>query len=82
MSKVAIIFGVGARTGYGIAQKFAREGFKVAVTSRTVTEGVTPEGYLAIKADLAKAELIPSVFQTVKSKLGVPSVVIYNGSYW
>jgi NAD(P)-dependent dehydrogenase (short-subunit alcohol dehydrogenase family) len=76
---VLVILGYGARTASHIASKFASNGFKVAVTGRSLQDGYTPEKFFAIKADLADPEIVTSIFERVKAELGTPSVVVYNG---
>lgn len=78
---VALILGSGPRVGASVAQKFASNGYKVAVSSRNGTGSKTPEGYLSIKADFAKPESIPAAFDAVKAEFNAaPSVVIYNAA--
>jgi NAD(P)-dependent dehydrogenase (short-subunit alcohol dehydrogenase family) len=80
-SKIALIFGYGARVGTSVAAKLASSGYSVAVVSRSATPGTTPEGYLSIKADVSDPASIPSVFETVKSTLkSAPTVVVYNAA--
>lgn len=79
MNKIVLIFGFGPRNGHGIARAFASKGYKVAVVSRT-NKAIEPgDGYLWIQADLSDAFSVEGVFTTVRSKLGIPSVVVYNG---
>lgn len=79
MNKIIVIFGFGPRIGAGIARAFASKGYKVAVVSRT-SKAIEPgDDYLWIQADLSDAFSVEGVFTTVRSKLGIPSVVVYNG---
>jgi NAD(P)-dependent dehydrogenase (short-subunit alcohol dehydrogenase family) len=78
-SKVVLIFGFGPRIGFAVARAFTSQGYKVAVVSRTQKTTDGGSDYLWIKADLSDAFSVEGVFTTVKSKLGTPSVVIYNG---
>ena len=79
---VVLIVGAGPRVGSAIARKFASQGCKVAVASRSVTDGaLSPEGYLQVQVDLSQPSLVPRVFEVVTNQLGAPpSVVIYNGT--
>ncbi|KAI0809512.1 hypothetical protein GGR55DRAFT_178277 [Xylaria sp. FL0064] len=78
-SPVALILGSGPRIGAFVAQKLVSNGYKVIVTSRSVANGKTPEGYLALKVDLSKPDSIPALFDAVKAEFNSPpSVVIYN----
>jgi NAD(P)-dependent dehydrogenase (short-subunit alcohol dehydrogenase family) len=79
MNKIILIFGFGPRLGAGIARAFANKGYKVAVVSRT-NKAIEPgDGYLWIQADMSDAFSVEGVFTTVRNKLGIPSVVVYNG---
>lgn len=79
MNKIILIFGFGPRIAAGVARAFASKGYKVAVVSRT-NKAVEPgDDYLWIQADLSDAFSVEGVFTTVRSKLGIPSVVVYNG---
>ncbi|KAI0968472.1 hypothetical protein F4678DRAFT_200643 [Xylaria arbuscula] len=78
---VALILGSGPRVGASVAQKFASNGYKVAVTSRKGTGATTPEGYLSLKADFTKPESIPALFDAVKAAFkSPPTVVVYNAA--
>jgi len=77
---VLLVLGAGPKIGLSVANAFAVKGYKVALAARSLEEGVGEDGYLRLKIDLAKAEEIEKVFAQVKEKLGIPSVVVYNGS--
>lgn len=79
---IILILGSGPRVGAAIAQKFASNGYQVAVTSRKGTTGSkTAEGYISIQADFAQPDSIPAAFAAVKAALGAaPSVVVYNAA--
>ena len=78
---VILILGAGPRLGSGIARKFASQGFKVAIASRSIADGtLSPDGYLQLQTDLSQPSSVPRIFSAVKSRLGAPpSVVVYNG---
>lgn len=79
LPKIALIFGMGARVGVEIARSFAAQGYKIAGVSRSGhLEGVAHE-YELLSADLSKPGSVEKVFAQVKERLGLPSVVIYNG---
>lgn len=78
-SQVVLIFGYGPRIGAAVARAFANRGYKVAVVCRSDKVADTPDDYLSIKADLSNAYNVEDVFTQVRSKLGIPSVVVYNG---
>lgn len=76
---VVLILGSGPRIGTAVAKKFAGNGYKVAIVSRNGTGTNTTEGYLSLKADFAKPDTIPALFETIKKTFQTsPSVVIYN----
>ncbi|KAL6803397.1 NAD(P)-binding protein [Trichoderma sp. SZMC 28013] len=77
-SQVVLIFGYGPRIGAAVARAFANRGYKVAVVCRSDKVADTPDDYLSIKADLSNAYNVEDVFTQVRSKLGIPSVVVYN----
>jgi NAD(P)-dependent dehydrogenase (short-subunit alcohol dehydrogenase family) len=79
-ASIVLILGAGANIGSNVAQRFAKAGYKVALASRSIKDEVAKTADVAIKADFSSPESVKSVFDEVKSKLGVPSVVIYNGS--
>jgi len=82
---------VGVRWGVGgaIAQKFAREGFAVALTTRragnaaALDQAIRAQGgtSLIVELDLVSAESIAAAFATVRDKLGDPDVLVYNAGY-
>jgi NAD(P)-dependent dehydrogenase (short-subunit alcohol dehydrogenase family) len=82
-SPIILILGGGGAVGSAVAQKFLKNGFKVALAYRTLkpTTDETKE-FLQIKADFSDPSTIASVFAEVKEKLGVPNVVVYNGLYF
>lgn len=76
-----LILGAGPRVGSSVAERFASDGYKVAVTSRSGkgTDKVT--GILSLQADFTKPDSIPALFDAVKNEFGsFPSVVIYNAA--
>ena len=82
---------VGIRWGVGgaIAQKFAREGFFVVLTTRTATNATGLEkaiveqgGHCAIvELDLVSRESISGAFATIRERFGDPEVLVYNAGY-
>ena len=76
---VLLILGAGSNIGVHVTKTFATKGYRVALASRsepTIDAGQV----LHVPVDLAKPELVPSVFRQVREKLGeFPSVVVYNG---
>lgn len=78
-SKVLFILGAGGNVGASVAKKFASEGYKVALASRSVAPGLSPDGYLNVRLDLTKSSDVAPAFAKVKETFGAPSVVVYNG---
>jgi len=78
---VVLILGAGPRIGASVAEKFASNGYKVAVASRSGSGTKTEKGFLSLKADFTKPESIPALFDTVKTEFHAsPSVVVYNAA--
>ena len=82
---------VGVRWGVGgaIAQKFAKEGFFVVLTTRAqanaagLAEAIGSQGgdCMIVELDLAKQESIAAAFATIRAEAGDPHVVVYNAGY-
>lgn len=82
---------VGVRWGVGgaIAQKFAREGFVVALTTRHAAnaEGlraaIVAQGgqCLVVELDLVSKASIQRAFAEIRSRAGEPDIVVYNAGY-
>ncbi|RYC63806.1 hypothetical protein CHU98_g2389 [Xylaria longipes] len=79
-AKIILIVGAGPRLGRGIASRFRDGGYKVALAARSLTTGLSAEGTLEIKIDLADPTSVPQIFETVQQFWGFPSVVVYNAS--
>jgi len=78
---VALILGAGPRVGASVAAKFASTGYNVVIASRSGSGTKTAEGFLSLKADCAKPDSIPSLFNAVKTEFHAPpSVIVYNAS--
>ena len=78
-SPVALIFGAGKNIGANVAKSLAANGYKVALASRTSQHGLSDSQYMFTNCDLADPSSVEKVFETVREKLGHPSVVVYNG---
>ncbi len=82
---------VGARWGIGgaIAQKFAREGFFVVLTTRTAANAaglaaaIRDQGgdCAIVELDLSSQDSITTAFDTIRRDAGDPDVLIYNAGY-
>jgi NAD(P)-dependent dehydrogenase (short-subunit alcohol dehydrogenase family) len=83
---VAIVVGVGPGLGAALVRRFAQGGHAVAMVarSREFMEGLAAEvkaaggRTLAVTADVGDAPGIARAFETVRSKLGAPEVLLYN----
>jgi NAD(P)-dependent dehydrogenase (short-subunit alcohol dehydrogenase family) len=82
---------VGIRWGVGgaLAQKFAKEGFFVVLTTRmaanasALTQAIKAQGgeTMTVELDLASHESISRAFVTIRERVGDPHVVVYNAGY-
>lgn len=82
---------VGIRWGIGgaIAQKFAKEGFFVVLTTRNranaagLEKAIKGQGgeSLTVELDLVSQDSIATAFATIRSQAGDPNVLAYNAGY-
>ncbi len=82
---------MGVRWGIGgaIAQKFAQEGFFVALTTRRASNAAGLEAAIKqqggecmiVELDLASQESIANAFATIRKEAGDPHVLVYNAGY-
>lgn len=82
---------VGIRWGVGgaIAQKFAKEGFAVVLTTRraanaaALEQAITAQGgeCLTVELDLVSQASISQAFATIRERVGDPEVLVYNAGY-
>jgi len=82
---------VGIRWGIGgaIAQKFAKEGFFVVLTTRTAAnasalgQAIDAQGgeSMTVELDLVSPDSIAKAFATIRERVGDPHVVVYNAGY-
>ena len=82
---------VGVRWGVGgaIAQKFAKEGFLVVLTTRTAANASALEKAIVeqggqsaiVELDLVSRESISRAFATIRERFGDPEVLVYNAGY-
>jgi NAD(P)-dependent dehydrogenase (short-subunit alcohol dehydrogenase family) len=82
---------VGIRWGVGgaIAQKFAREGFFIVLTTRSAANAAALEKAIVeqggqsmtVELDLVSRESISRAFATVRTHVGDPDVLVYNAGY-
>ncbi|KAK4554778.1 hypothetical protein LTR86_008280 [Recurvomyces mirabilis] len=79
MSRVVLILGAGPNIGVKVAEKFAQNGYQVAIVGRSLVDGAFDGSTFNIAADLQDPEVVLGIFQRVEGKLGMPNVVIFNG---
>lgn len=72
---VVLVTGGNRGIGRAIAERFVREGYKVAVTARS---GEGPEGTLTVRADVTDADAIDAAFTEIENTLGPVTVVVAN----
>lgn len=77
MSSERVVLVTGGNRGIGraIAERFVRDGYRVAVTARS---GEGPEGTLTVRADVTDAASIDAAFSEVEEKLGAVEIVVAN----
>ncbi|MCK2021555.1 beta-ketoacyl-ACP reductase [Microbacterium galbinum] len=77
MSEQRVVLVTGGNRGIGrsIAERFVREGYRVAVTARS---GEGPDGTLTVRADVTDAAAIDAAFTEVEEKLGPIEIVVAN----
>ncbi|GAA1123289.1 MULTISPECIES: beta-ketoacyl-ACP reductase [Microbacterium] len=77
MSSQRVVLVTGGNRGIGraIAERFVRDGYRVAVTVRS---GEGPEGTLTVRADVTDAAAIDAAFTEVEEKLGPVEIVVAN----
>lgn len=76
---ILLVLGSGANIGASVAAKFAANGYKVALSSRTPSSQASEGVDLHIKSDLSNATAVKEIFREVLISLGPPTVVVYNG---
>ncbi len=82
---------IGARWGIGgaIAQKFAKEGFFVVLTTRAkanasvMAAAIQEQGgdCMIVELDLTSQGSVATAFSTIRSEAGDPDVLVYNAGY-
>ena len=82
---------VGVRWGVGgaIAQKFAKEGFLVVLTTRTAANASALEiaireqdgECMIVELDLVSTDSISKAFAQIRDEVGDPEVLVYNAGY-
>jgi hypothetical protein len=78
--KVALILGSGPNIGQSVSRAFAAKGYKIALASRSVKAADNSEDQINFKVDLSDPPTVSELFAKVKETVGIPSVVVYNGT--
>ncbi|KAL6040755.1 Short-chain dehydrogenase, associated with 2-hydroxychromene-2-carboxylate isomerase family protein [Balamuthia mandrillaris] len=94
LSRVCVVVGAGPGLGRAAAQRFAKQGFSVALLARSkeklesVAESISQQGglpresLLCVPTNATDPQAMEQSFKTVVERLGHPEVMIYNaGSY-
>ena len=73
--RVVLVTGGNRGIGRAIAERFVRDGYRVAVTARS---GEGPEGTLTVRADVTDSAAVDAAFTEVEQKLGPVEIVVAN----
>jgi NAD(P)-dependent dehydrogenase (short-subunit alcohol dehydrogenase family) len=82
-SSVALIVGAGEGLSASLARKLAAKGARVVLASRTIaklSDLAKETSAETITCDASNPDDVTRLFDTVRSRLGVPHIVIYNAS--
>jgi NAD(P)-dependent dehydrogenase (short-subunit alcohol dehydrogenase family) len=75
VARTVLVTGGNRGIGLAIAQAFAKQGDRVAVTHRS---GEAPDGLFGVRADVTDAASIDAAFTAVEAELGPVEVVVAN----
>ncbi|MFF5056251.1 3-oxoacyl-ACP reductase FabG [Micromonospora sp. NPDC000663] len=75
MARTVLVTGGNRGIGLAIAQAFAKQGDRVAITHRS---GDAPEGLFGVRADVTDATSIDAAFTAVEAELGPVEVLVAN----
>lgn len=75
MARTVLVTGGNRGIGLAIAQAFAKQGDRVAVTHRS---GEAPDGFFGVRADVTDAASIDAAFTAVEAELGPVEVLVAN----
>lgn len=86
MEKMIFVIGAGSGLGNGVAEKFARQGFKLVLMARNEERLAGYAAYFADKGydvetkmvDVTDFSAFAQTFQTAVQEYGTPNVVFYN----
>jgi NAD(P)-dependent dehydrogenase (short-subunit alcohol dehydrogenase family) len=86
MTDVCAVVGMGPGVSMGVAQKFASEGYKIAMIARSVDKlsdyagQFQPGSAIGYPADAADPASLESAFNQIRAEMGAPSVLVYNAA--
>lgn len=75
MARTVLVTGGNRGIGLAIAQAFAKQGDRVAVTHRS---GEAPEGLFGVRADVTDSASIDAAFTAIEQELGPVEVLVAN----
>src|SRR5882757_5678332 len=75
MARTVLVTGGNRGIGLAIAQAFAAQGDRVAITHRGTG---APDGVLAVKADMTDQATVDAAFDTIEAELGPVEVLVAN----
>ncbi|MER7457445.1 beta-ketoacyl-ACP reductase [Micromonospora sp. NPDC126480] len=75
MARTVLVTGGNRGIGLAIAQAFAKQGDRVAVTHRS---GDAPEGLFGVRCDVTDFDSVDAAFGTVEAELGPVEVLVAN----
>lgn len=75
MVRTVLVTGGNRGIGLAVAQAFAKQGDRVAVTHRS---GDAPEGLFGVRCDVTDADSVDAAFTTVEAELGPVEVLVAN----
>ncbi|GGL94921.1 beta-ketoacyl-ACP reductase [Micromonospora yangpuensis] len=75
MARTVLVTGGNRGIGLAIAQAFAKQGDRVAVTHRS---GDAPEGLFGVRCDVTDAASVDAAFTAVEAELGPVEVLVAN----
>jgi NAD(P)-dependent dehydrogenase (short-subunit alcohol dehydrogenase family) len=76
---IALILGAGSNIGHHVGRAFSAKGYKVVSVARGLKEASSTSDQIHIQGDLSNPASIADLFAMVKTQVGYPSVVVYNG---
>ncbi|PWU44520.1 beta-ketoacyl-ACP reductase [Micromonospora globispora] len=75
MARTVLVTGGNRGIGLAIAQAFAKQGDRVAVTYRS---GDAPAGLFGVKCDVTDSDSVDAAFTTIEAELGPVEVLVAN----